>query len=105
MTGTGGFSSDTERVLDRAGQLNGLAGTATTIADTLADALAATEGCWGTDQVGRSFAKGHVKAAADALSVVKALPGQLSDVGGRLARTADIHSGVDQEIATGLPRT
>ncbi|AHI01311.1 hypothetical protein GCM10010174_10860 [Kutzneria viridogrisea] len=105
MTGTGGFSSDVERVLDRAGQLDGLAGTAGTIAQELTSALRATERCWGTDEVGTSFAAGHVKAAEDTLAIVRALPGQLAEVGAKLTRTAHIHGGVDQEIATGLPRT
>ena len=96
-----GFSTDVDRVLDRAGQLDGLAGTAQTIFTELSDAVAAAGECWGSDSVGRSFAVGYTDAAAATFALVKALPGQLADVGGRLTEHARIHRSVDQGIATG----
>ena len=100
---TGGFSTDVDRVLDRAGQLDGLSDTAQSIFKELSDALSAAGECWGTDQVGQSFAGGYTESAEATLELVKALPGQLTDVGGRLARHAHIHRSADQVIATGRP--
>ena len=98
---TGGFSTDVDRVLDRAGQLDGLSDTARSIVKELSDALAAAGECWGTDQVGQSFAVGYTDAAEATFKLVKALPGELTDVGGRLAKHAHIHRSADQAIATG----
>jgi hypothetical protein len=98
---TGGFSTDVDRVLDRAGQLDSLSDTAKSIFTELSDALAEAGECWGTDQVGQSFATGYTDAAEATFALVKALPGQLADVGGRLAEHAHIHRSVDQAIATG----
>lgn len=98
---TGGFSTDVDRVLDRAGQLDGLSDTARSIFTELSDALAAAGECWGSDQVGQSFATGYIESASATFGLVKALPGQLADVGGRLAEHADIHRSADQVIATG----
>jgi uncharacterized protein YukE len=100
---TGGFSTDVDLVLDRAGQLDGLSDTARSIVEELADALAAAGQCWGTDPVGASFASGYSDAAEATFKLVKALPGQLSDVGGRLADHAHIHRSADQVITTGRP--
>jgi uncharacterized protein YukE len=99
----GGFSTDVDLVLDRAGQLDGLSGTADAIASELADALARAGQCWGNDQVGASFASGYTDAAEATFALVKGLPSELSDIGGRLAKTARIHRELDQRIATGLP--
>ena len=96
-----GFSTDVDRVLDRAGQLDGLSDTAQSIFTELSDALATAGRCWGGDQVGQSFALGYGKAAEATFELVKALPGQLTDVGGRLAEHAHIHRSTDQVIATG----
>jgi uncharacterized protein YukE len=98
---TGGFTTDVGRVLDRAGQLDGLSDTAQSIFTELSDALAKAGPCWGEDQVGQSFADGYQDSAEATLALVKALPGQLSDVGGRLAEPARIHRSADQAIATG----
>lgn len=98
---TGGFSTDVDRVLDRASQLDGLSDTAQSIFTELSDALAATGQCWGADQVGQSFASGYTDAAEATFKLVKALPGQLTDVGGRLADHAHIHRSADQAIASG----
>ena len=98
---TGGFSTDVDRVLDQAGQLDGLSDTARSIYKELSDALAQAGECWGTDQVGQSFATGYTDAAEATLKLVKGLPGQLTDVGGRLAKHAHIHRSADQVIATG----
>ncbi|MFC0544292.1 WXG100 family type VII secretion target [Kutzneria chonburiensis] len=98
---TGGFSTDVDRVLDRAGQLDGLSGTAQSIFTELSDALADAGPCWGSDSIGQSFASGYTDAAEATFELVKALPGQLTDVGGRLAEHARIHRSVDQVIATG----
>jgi len=98
---TGGFSTDVDRVLDRAGQLDGLSGTAQSIFTELSDALAAAGECWGSDQVGQSFARGYTEAAEATFELVKAFPGQLTDVGGRLTEHAHIHRAVDTAIATG----
>ncbi|QUQ70898.1 hypothetical protein [Kutzneria sp. CA-103260] len=98
---TGGFSTDVDLVLDRASQLDGLSDTAQAIFKELSDALDAAGQCWGTDQVGQSFASGYTDAAEATFELVKALPGQLTDVGGRLADHAHIHRSADQAIATG----
>ena len=98
---TGGFSTDIELVLDRAGQLDTLSDTAKAIFKELSDALDAAGRCWGTDQVGQSFATGYTEAAEATFALVKAMPGQLTDVGGRLAKHAHIHRSADQAIATG----
>jgi len=102
--GAAGFSSDTERILDNARQLDGLAGTAEAIAAELIEAVRAAGECWGTDQVGRGFAAGHMDAAAATEAVVGSLPEQLADIGAKLAETAGVHRRADEEIATGLPR-
>ncbi len=98
---TGGFSTDVDRVLDRAGQLDGLSSTAQSIFTELSDALAEAGPCWGSDSVGQSFAAGYLESAEATFELVKALPGQLTDVGGRLAQHAHIHRSADQVIATG----
>lgn len=98
---TGGFSTDVDLVLDRAGRLDGLSDTAQSIFTELSDALAAAGECWGTDPVGQSFASGYTESAEATFELVKALPGQLTDVGGRLAKHAHIHRSADQVIATG----
>ncbi len=98
---TGGFSTDVDLVLDRAGQLDTLSDTAQSIFTELSDALDAAGQCWGTDQVGQSFATGYLDAAEATFALVKGLPGQLTDVGGRLTKHAHIHRSADQAVATG----
>ena len=100
---SGGFSTDVDKVLDQAGLLDGLSGTAQSIAGDLADALQQAGQCWGNDQVGGSFASGYTDAAEATFALVQGMPSELSDIGGRLAKTAHIHREVDQQIATGLP--
>ncbi|GLZ38546.1 hypothetical protein [Actinokineospora sp. NBRC 105648] len=91
-----GFRAEADRLADRAGRFDGLAEQVDAIHRELADRLGAAGACWGTDEVGRSFADVHAGHAEDTLSTLGGLPEQLGDVGGRFRATArDYRHGED----------
>jgi uncharacterized protein YukE len=83
-----GFRTDNARLVDRAADFSAHARTAEDIARSLRQALAETGQCWGSDDVGRSFAASHVEAANQTLRDVSSLPDRLGDVSTRFAETA-----------------
>jgi hypothetical protein len=87
MTG-GGFHADIERLERHGGEFGGHADRAGEIATRLRQTLDGLHGCWGSDEVGNSFAAGHVTEASAALSRVGSLADQLGAVGDRFTETA-----------------
>jgi hypothetical protein len=87
MTG-GGFHADIERLERHGGAFAGHADRAAEIAGGLRQTLDRLDGCWGSDEVGNSFAAGHVTAASEALSRLASLRDQLAAVGSRFTDTA-----------------
>ena len=83
-----GFSVDNERLAQHAADFGAHADTAGDIAGALRQAVEATGSCWGSDEVGRSFAAGHVEAASQTLNHLGSLPERLGDVATRFADTA-----------------
>ncbi len=94
-----GFRVEADRLTDRAGQFDGLAERVAGIHRDLADRLAAAGPCWGSDEVGQSFAAAHTAPADATLGTLDALPGQLGDVGGRFRSTAAAYRGTEQQNA------
>ncbi|MGH3622163.1 MAG: WXG100 family type VII secretion target [Sciscionella sp.] len=94
------FSVDVDLLAQHASSFNWLADRVAGIHAELGRALDDTDGCWGNDTVGRSFADSHVAAAQATLDGLGGLPDKLSDVGRRLAKTATAYRTTDAEQAT-----
>ena len=100
--GFSGFSADVGALETHAAAFKGLAERADDIRAELASALAEADQCWGTDEVGRSFAAGHAEPASAARDAVTALPAKLQDVGERFRQTAHAYRQADAAGAAGL---
>lgn len=85
---TGGFQVDGEWIGRHAAEFAGHADRAAEITIALRDTLDGLAGCWGSDEVGRSFAAGHVAEADEVLDRLGALPRRLGAMGDRFAGTA-----------------
>ncbi|WP_018682386.1 hypothetical protein [Actinokineospora enzanensis] len=96
------FQADAARLADRAGHFDGYAERAGAIHRELADRLAAAGDCWGTDDVGHSFAAAHTAPADRTLTALGGLPARLGDVGGRFHDTAHAYRDTDTANATAL---
>ena len=83
-----GFRTDVELLAIRAAAFGGLSESAGRIADDLRADVEQYGECWGADEVGRSFAEGHVAAAEAALTGVDTLPGALAGFGSRWTASA-----------------
>jgi hypothetical protein len=92
----GGYQADPAKLHQHAGEFPGLADQVTGVHRELSGTLADNGECWGDDEVGRSFASGHVQGASDTLDRLGGLPGKLSDVGDRLHATATAYEQVEQ---------
>ncbi|AOS65496.1 WXG100 family type VII secretion target [Actinoalloteichus hymeniacidonis] len=90
---------DPDQLETRAGRFTGLSGQVEDAAAALRDALAETEGCWGSDEIGRNFAARHVGPSAEVVELLDALPGELLDMRDRLQATARDYSSVDEHNA------
>ncbi|HEX3787295.1 MAG TPA: hypothetical protein VHW44_05500 [Pseudonocardiaceae bacterium] len=99
---TGGFTADPDTLRDQAGQFATHADDVSGVHGQLSGALADAGTCWGDDEVGRSFAAGHVQPASDTLDQLGQLPGRLTDVGDRFTATADAYQQADEANARAL---
>lgn len=79
---------DSDRIATGGQRLGELSEHANRIASDLKSAVDDLGECWGDDEIGRSFAESHTKHAGEVLDRAGALPGKISDVGGRFADTA-----------------
>ncbi|WAL64941.1 hypothetical protein ORV05_29045 [Amycolatopsis cynarae] len=87
-----GFEADAGRLAAGAKDFDGHAERAGRIAAELARALADAPAAWGDDAVGRSFAAGHARPANETAEGIRALAGQLSELGTSLAEAARRYS-------------
>ncbi|MDI2032164.1 hypothetical protein QFW96_26340 [Saccharopolyspora sp. TS4A08] len=100
----GGFRSDVERLAQRAGEFEDLAGRARSIADALRRAVDDTDTCWGDDEFGQRFDAAHRPQADAALAAADELPGKLRDLGEKFAAAADTTRRTDADQADALRR-
>jgi hypothetical protein len=89
------FEADADKLTTQAGEFPWLAEQAGSIHRELTAALAEAGPCWGSDEVGQSFAATHVSSADGTLGQVGALPDQLGSVGTRLADTGNAYHSLD----------
>lgn len=87
MSGAG-FHADSDRLERHGAEFAGHADRAGEIVTGLRRTLDRLHGCWGDDEVGRSFADGHLPAANEVLDHLGGLPDRLASVGGKFADTA-----------------
>jgi hypothetical protein len=90
-----GFNADPDRLTVQAGEFPGLASRAGAIHRELTDTLSALGPCWGTDQVGQSFAAAHVSPAGTTLTGLGELPNRIGSVGTRFSDTATAYRDTD----------
>jgi hypothetical protein len=90
-----GFEADAGRLTTQAGEFPGLADRAGAIHRELSGRLTELGACWGTDQVGQSFAAVHVEPADATFGRLGSLPGQLGSVGTRFAETGSAYRAQD----------
>ncbi|WNV90650.1 hypothetical protein [Umezawaea sp. Da 62-37] len=90
-----GFEVDRTRLVEGAGEFTGYAEQAGKIAADLSGALESFGVCWGADQIGRSFAGGHVAAADESFGKLDGISGKFDGVGERFAATAQTYGQVD----------
>lgn len=89
MSPTGdGYRADADRLASQGGLFEGLAERAAAIHRDLADVLDPLGRCWGTDQVGQSFAAVHSGPADNARGQLSGLSERLDSVGVRFTDTA-----------------
>jgi hypothetical protein len=99
-----GYTTDPEALARHAGEFDGLAERAGTIAGDLSRALDSLGAPWGDDEVGRSFAhvySGPANATRTGLSGTSA---HLTDMGARLKAMAGAYQNVDDTTRTRLDR-
>jgi hypothetical protein len=92
-----GFHADSDRLARHGADFAGHADRAGEIVAGLRRTLDRLDGCWGADEVGRSFAEGHVPAAGEALDHLGALPDRIALVGGRFTDTAAAYRAVESD--------
>jgi hypothetical protein len=90
-----GFTADPERLVTQGGQFDDLAGRAGRIHQTLAESLATTGECWGSDAVGRSFGSAHATPADGTLTQLSSLTERLGGVGTRFTDTGTAYAASD----------
>jgi hypothetical protein len=100
----GGFRTDTERLAQRAGEFEDLAGQAQRIADTVRQAVESAGACWGDDEFGERFAAAHAPRADATLAAAGELPGELRALGQKFADTARTTRRTDADNADELRR-
>ncbi|CRK59773.1 hypothetical protein [Alloactinosynnema sp. L-07] len=88
---------DAAKLARDAAQFTGFAERVEAIHRDLSDRLGAVGACWGTDEIGRSFAAVHAGAADQTLAAVGGLPARLSDIGERFASNAAAYVDGEQE--------
>lgn len=90
-----GYTADPERLTERAGQFDGLAGRVDAIHRTLSEALTSSGPCWGGDAVGQSFGAAHTSPADTAMTQLGSLSAQLGSIGTRFGDTATTYTSDD----------
>ncbi|MCO1581108.1 WXG100 family type VII secretion target [Crossiella sp. SN42] len=100
-----GFRTEHERLSRAAGDFDDYRERADAIAKALTAKLAELGECWGSDAVGRSFARTHVPGATKTQQRLGELPGELAEVGGKFARTAEEYRSTEQDNELGLRRS
>lgn len=91
--------ADVARLREKATEFDGFAERAGKIAGQLRDNLDTAGECWGSDEVGRSFAAAHQPAGA-VLDTLGSLGSRLGEMGTRLGDAASsFHSGDEQAAA------
>jgi hypothetical protein len=90
-----GFEADPVKLAEGAGEFTDFAERASKIVTDLSGLLDGLGACWGSDQIGQSFASGHVKAADESLGTLGVLRTKLGGVGERFAATAQTYRHVD----------
>lgn len=93
---TDSYRVEANRLAADAGQFDGLADRAGTIHGELRTVLDSVGECWGTDDVGRSFAAAHNGPADGTLGGLHALPGKLGDLGFAFTESAKTYRGTDE---------
>lgn len=97
-----GFSADPDAMARHAERFDGLGERAARIHDELSDALRDAGDCWGADEVGKSFAAGHVERADATVADLGGLPERLGDMRTRLTGTAAGYRETDRDAAGSL---
>ncbi|ASO22552.1 uncharacterized protein YukE [Actinoalloteichus hoggarensis] len=93
------FRVDPEQLETQAGRLTGTSGSIEDTTQTLRGAVTDRMGCWGVDEIGRSFSARYLDPASHVLALMDALPDQLLDMRDRLQATARDYTGVDEHNA------
>ncbi|GDY31354.1 hypothetical protein [Gandjariella thermophila] len=96
MTG-GGFHADSDRLERHGAEFARHADRAGEIVAGLRRTLQRLDGCWGADEVGSSFAEGHLPHAQAVLEHLGTLPDRLASVGGRFADTAAAYRAAESD--------
>ncbi|PRY43806.1 hypothetical protein [Umezawaea tangerina] len=90
-----GFEVDRAKLAEGAGEFTGFAEQAGRIAADLSGALDSFGVCWGADEIGQSFASGHVAAAQESFGKLDGISARFDGVGERFAATAQTYGQVD----------
>lgn len=91
-----GFRSDVEQLAGKAGEFEDHAAHARRVAEDLRRAVESAGRCWGSDEIGRSFAATHQHRAEQALEALEALPGRLDEMGAKFAASAETYRRVEE---------
>jgi uncharacterized protein YukE len=94
-----GFQVDPSGMRSAAAQVDGASSQAARIVQALQQKLAGLGQPWGTDDLGRSFAKQYVKPSQDGLDALGSLGSGLRGVAQNLSAMADNYDGVDASVA------
>lgn len=94
-----GYTADADRLAAQAADFPELAGRVGSIHRELSAALGEAGQCWGSDQVGQSFAAAHTGPAEATLGDLGSLPDRLGSVGTRFADTATAYREQDESGA------
>ncbi|MBP2474631.1 uncharacterized protein YukE [Crossiella equi] len=97
-----GFKVEHTRLSRAATDFDDYAERAGTISQELTTKLAELGECWGSDAVGRAFARTHVNKADSTKRRLGRLPEDLTGVRGKLADTAEEYRGSEQDNTDGL---
>lgn len=100
-----GFRVEHERLSIAATDFADYGDRAGTIHTELKSALAELGECWGSDAVGRAFARTHVPGAEATLRALAKLPDDLVEVGDKLSDTAAEYRAGERANTQGLKHT
>ncbi|GAA2841696.1 WXG100 family type VII secretion target [Crossiella cryophila] len=100
-----GFRVEHERLSRAAGDFDDYGDRAGTIATELERALTEQGECWGSDAVGRNFARTYLPDAEATLKALGDLPEALVAVSGKLADTAEEYRSSERDAEQKLKLT